>query len=61
LKLAVEGSKVAQSKRRLFETDYEEQILQHQNELRQAQSRLCSTIDKPVFNFASKIKVDRVH
>jgi hypothetical protein len=52
-----EADKLAHSKRRLLQTDYEKQIRQHQNKQRQARSQRCSTTDKAVFKFLSKIKV----
>ena len=40
---------------RQFETDYETQVRQHKNKITQAQRRQCSTIDKAVAKFLSKI------
>ena len=44
-------------RRRLFETDYEAQVRQHKNKISQAQRRQCSTIEKAVAKFFSKIAI----
>ena len=53
----LQQDRTCKAQRRLFQTDYETQVRQHRNKISQAQKRECSTIDKAVAKFLSKIEI----
>ena len=53
----LQQDRACKARRRRFETDYESQVRQHKNKISQAQRRQCSTIDKAVAKFLSKIAI----
>ena len=53
----LQQDRTCKARRRLFETDYETQVRQHRNKISQAQKRQCSTIDKAIAKFLSKIEI----
>ena len=55
--LRLQQHRTCKARHQLFETDYEEQVRRHKNKISQAQRRQCSTIDKAVSKFLSKIAI----
>ena len=53
----LQQDRTCKARRRLIETDYDTRVRQHRNKINQAQRRQCSTVDKAVEKFLSKIAI----